>query len=58
MPTCWISLGIDIEISPSFQGLISSAQMVKFLAINARPTATRSISRALPSGLSRAFIGR
>lgn len=39
-------------------GLISSAQMVKFLAINARPTATRFISRALPQELSRAFIGR
>ncbi|KAK7834181.1 protein reticulata-related 1 [Quercus suber] len=40
------------------QGLVSSAQMVKFLAINARPTTTRFISRALPEGMSRAFIGR
>ncbi|KAK3224310.1 hypothetical protein Dsin_011335 [Dipteronia sinensis] len=39
-------------------GLVSSAQMVKFLAINARPTTTRFISRSLPQGLSRAFIGR
>ncbi|CAA0404631.1 unnamed protein product [Arabidopsis thaliana] len=39
-------------------GLVSSAQMVKFLAINARPTTTRMISRALPQGLSRAFVGR
>ncbi|KAA8545534.1 hypothetical protein F0562_020318 [Nyssa sinensis] len=39
-------------------GLVSSAQMVKFLAINARPTTTRFISRALPEGMSRAFIGR
>ncbi|GAV61174.1 DUF3411 domain-containing protein [Cephalotus follicularis] len=39
-------------------GLVSSAQMVKFLAINARPTTTRFISRALPDGISRAFIGR
>lgn len=39
-------------------GLVSSAQMVKFLAINARPTTTRFISRALPQGISRAFIGR
>ncbi|XP_009630601.1 uncharacterized protein LOC107780410 [Nicotiana tabacum] len=39
-------------------GLVSSAQMVKFLAINARPTMERSISRLLPPGLSRAFIGR
>ncbi|CAK7357028.1 unnamed protein product [Dovyalis caffra] len=39
-------------------GLVSSAQMVKFLAINARPTTTRFISRALPEAISRAFIGR
>ncbi|XP_071721776.1 uncharacterized protein [Rutidosis leptorrhynchoides] len=39
-------------------GLVSSAQMVKFLAINARPTTVRYISRGLPEGLSRAFIGR
>lgn len=39
-------------------GLVSSAQMVKFLAINARPTSTRFISRALPEAVSRAFIGR
>ncbi|KAJ9174621.1 hypothetical protein P3X46_013248 [Hevea brasiliensis] len=39
-------------------GLVSSAQMVKLLAINARPTTTRMISRALPQAFSRAFIGR
>ncbi|XP_078445844.1 plant/protein, putative (DUF3411) [Wolffia australiana] len=39
-------------------GLVSSAQMVRFLSINARPTITRFISRALPDSLSRAFIGR
>ncbi|KAJ0010260.1 hypothetical protein Pint_32828 [Pistacia integerrima] len=39
-------------------GLVSSAQLVKFLAINARPTTTKFISRALPEGISRAFIGR
>ncbi|XP_061337179.1 protein RETICULATA-RELATED 1, chloroplastic isoform X1 [Gastrolobium bilobum] len=39
-------------------GLVSSAQMVKFLAINARPTTSRFISRALPQAVSRAFIGR
>lgn len=39
-------------------GLVSSAQMVKFLAINARPTTARFISRTLPQGMSRAFIGR
>ncbi|XP_073041542.1 uncharacterized protein [Primulina eburnea] len=39
-------------------GLVSSAQMVKFLAMTARPTAERMIARSLPQGLSRAFIGR
>ncbi|KAL2968804.1 hypothetical protein AAZX31_15G045500 [Glycine max] len=39
-------------------GLVSSAQMVKFLAINARPTTSRFISRTLPQALSRSFIGR
>ncbi|XP_073065826.1 uncharacterized protein [Primulina eburnea] len=39
-------------------GLVSSAQMARFLAINARPTTERFISRSLPQGLSRAFIGR
>ncbi|KAK4800462.1 hypothetical protein SAY86_020949 [Trapa natans] len=39
-------------------GLVSSAQMVKFLAINARPTTARFISRSLPDAMSRAFIGR
>jgi hypothetical protein len=39
-------------------GLLSSAQMVKFLAINARPTTARFISRTIPQGMSRAFIGR
>ncbi|KHG04044.1 Ribonuclease 3 [Gossypium arboreum] len=39
-------------------GLVSSAQMVKFLAINARPTTSRFISRTLPQAMSRAFIGR
>ncbi|KAF1875720.1 hypothetical protein Lal_00006350 [Lupinus albus] len=39
-------------------GLVSSAQMVKFLATNARPTASRFISRTFPQGMSRAFIGR
>lgn len=39
-------------------GLVSSAQMVKFLAVNARPTTTRFISRTLPQVISRAFIGR
>lgn len=41
-----------------FQGLVSSALLVKFLAMNARPTTVRFISRKLPEGMSRAFIGR
>ncbi|RZR82737.1 hypothetical protein BHM03_00009232 [Ensete ventricosum] len=40
------------------EGLISSAQMVRFLAMNARPTVSRAISRTLPEWLSRAFVGR
>ncbi|KAK4254366.1 hypothetical protein QN277_009762 [Acacia crassicarpa] len=39
-------------------GLVSSAQMVKVLAMNARPTVSRFISRGLPQGMSRAFVGR
>ncbi|ONK77833.1 uncharacterized protein A4U43_C02F11200 [Asparagus officinalis] len=39
-------------------GLVSSAQMVRFLSVNARPTVSRAISRALPQSLSRGFIGR
>ncbi|VFQ76317.1 unnamed protein product [Cuscuta campestris] len=39
-------------------GLVSSVQMVRFLAINARPTTARFISRSIPQGLSRGFIGR
>lgn len=39
-------------------GLVSSAQMVRFLTVNARPTASRFISRALPESVSRAFVGR
>eukprot|EP00897_Mesotaenium_endlicherianum_P002618 jgi/Mesen1/2384/ME001565S01387 len=39
-------------------GLISSAQMVRFMSVNARPTVARSVSRLAPEDLSRAFIGR
>ncbi|KAI7726803.1 hypothetical protein M8C21_021027, partial [Ambrosia artemisiifolia] len=39
-------------------GLVSSAQLVKYIAMNARPTTARFISRSLPQGLSRGFIGR
>ncbi|KAG8373187.1 hypothetical protein BUALT_Bualt12G0145000 [Buddleja alternifolia] len=39
-------------------GLVSSAEMVEFLATNARPTIARLIARSLPQGLSREFNGR
>ncbi|KAM0945664.1 hypothetical protein DsansV1_C10g0105111 [Dioscorea sansibarensis] len=39
-------------------GLVSSAQMAQLLAINARPTMARLISRSLPESISRTFIGR
>ncbi|KAL6623072.1 hypothetical protein ACP70R_032951 [Stipagrostis hirtigluma subsp. patula] len=39
-------------------GLVSSAQMVRYLSIFARPTHTRSFSRALPGWLSRGLVGR
>ncbi|KAI3984131.1 hypothetical protein MKX01_035258 [Papaver californicum] len=39
-------------------GWVSSAQIVKYLAMNARPTTVRFVSRTLPQGMSRAFIGR
>lgn len=39
-------------------GLVSSAQMVRYLAIFARPTHSRSFSRALPGWLSRGLVGR
>ncbi|XP_066358623.1 protein RETICULATA-RELATED 1, chloroplastic-like [Miscanthus floridulus] len=39
-------------------GLVSSAQMVCYLSIFARPTNTRSLSRALPGWLSRGLVGR
>ncbi|KAK1275624.1 hypothetical protein QJS04_geneDACA020820 [Acorus gramineus] len=39
-------------------GLVSSAQIVRFLTVHARPTFARALSRALPAWLSRAFNGR
>lgn len=39
-------------------GWLSSAQIVKYLATHARPTTIRVVSRTLPEGMSRAFIGR
>jgi len=39
-------------------GLVSSAQMVRYLSIFARPTNARSFSRALPGWLSKGLVGR
>ncbi|CAM6115685.1 unnamed protein product [Calypogeia fissa] len=39
-------------------GLISTALVVRFITLNARPTMTRAITRSLPSNASRALIGR
>ncbi|TVU51703.1 hypothetical protein EJB05_03145, partial [Eragrostis curvula] len=39
-------------------GLVSSAQLVRYLSIFSRPTNTRSFSRALPGWLSRGLVGR
>ncbi|XP_057850083.2 protein RETICULATA-RELATED 1, chloroplastic [Cryptomeria japonica] len=39
-------------------GLVSTAQVVRYLSINARPTVSRFISRATPQTISRAFVGR
>ena len=39
-------------------GLISSAQLVRFMTMNTRPTVARQVSRLLPSEPARAFVGR
>eukprot|EP00271_Cylindrocystis_brebissonii_P015498 TRINITY_DN38408_c0_g1_i1.p1 TRINITY_DN38408_c0_g1~~TRINITY_DN38408_c0_g1_i1.p1 ORF type:complete len:595 (-),score=121.99 TRINITY_DN38408_c0_g1_i1:783-2567(-) len=39
-------------------GIISSAQLVRYTAVFARPTVARIVSRLTPSDISRAFIGR
>ncbi|XP_068664133.1 protein RETICULATA-RELATED 1, chloroplastic-like [Aristolochia californica] len=50
---------LPLGLQQAYQmGLVSSAQMVRVLAINARPTTARLISRTLPQSVSRAFIGR
>ena len=55
-----IGLCCKVTVLPEImkQGLISSAQMVRFLSVNARPTITRKLSRMAPQSVSRAFIGR
>eukprot|EP00873_Tetraselmis_striata_P017965 jgi/Tetstr1/438229/TSEL_002881.t1 len=39
-------------------GLFSSAQLVRFLSMDVRPSMARSVSRTMSPGLSREFIGR
>lgn len=39
-------------------GLVSSAQIARFMSIDARPTIARIVSRLAPGEISRAFIGR
>eukprot|EP00850_Spirogloea_muscicola_P014278 SM000101S09276 [mRNA] locus=s101:323761:326612:+ [translate_table: standard] len=39
-------------------GLISSAQVVRVMSMNARPTMARTVSRLVPQDASRAIIGR
>jgi len=39
-------------------GLFSSAQLVRFFAMDVRPSLTRSISRSLPPSVARDFVGR
>jgi len=39
-------------------GLVSSAQLVRFLGVDSRPTLVRAAHRCLPPWLARAFVGR
>ncbi|KAK3267462.1 hypothetical protein CYMTET_23983 [Cymbomonas tetramitiformis] len=39
-------------------GLISSAQLVRFIGLDARPSIIRAVTRSTPTGFSRAFVGR
>jgi len=39
-------------------GLVSSAQLVRFLGMDVRPTVVRAISRHTPDAFSRGFVGR
>ncbi|KAI3722033.1 hypothetical protein L2E82_33057 [Cichorium intybus] len=40
------------------EDLVRSAQLLRYIAINARPTTVRFISRSLPLAFSSGFIGR
>ncbi|KAI8464544.1 MAG: hypothetical protein J3K34DRAFT_474210 [Monoraphidium minutum] len=39
-------------------GLFSSAQLVRFLAMDVRPGVTRAVTRSLPTNMAREFVGR
>lgn len=39
-------------------GIVSSLQLARFLSVDCRPTVVRAVSRVLPSGNARAFVGR
>jgi hypothetical protein len=39
-------------------GLISTAQLVNFVSLDARPTLVRAVARATPQAFSREFVGR
>lgn len=39
-------------------GLFSSAQLVRFMQMDYRPTVTRALSRKVPSSISRGLVGR
>jgi len=39
-------------------GLVSSAQLVRFISVDARPSLVRAVSRHTPAAFSRGFVGR
>ena len=39
-------------------GLVSSAQLIRFVSTTSRPSIARAVSKILPESQSRAFIGR
>lgn len=39
-------------------GIVSSSQLVRFMSVDVRPSVVRAVSRATPTAVSRAFVGR
>ena len=39
-------------------GFVSSAQLVRFMSVDVRPSVVRVVSRSTPQWASRAFVGR